>query len=357
MGKPVLHQFLVGAAPGDAITDYALLLRRWLREDGFRSEIFAESIDSALVNEVRPYLRYRPSCPGEVIVLHHSIGSTVVDYLLSLDVRFLLIYHNVTPPDFFHGVDQALVKQLETGRSQLARLRERTVQGLGVSRYDELELQEAGFSPTGVLPIPLEESHYTMEPNRELVKHYQNGGPNVLFVGRLVPNKRQEDLIKLLYHYRRIASSAKLFLVGSPWVKPYADWLQELADELVMSEAVVFAGHVPQRDLVTYYRLANVYVSMSEHEGLGKPLIESMYFDVPIVAYKAAAVPETLGGTGVLFRYKNYEALAEVVDILVRDADLRQRITARQQERVRIFLEPQVRQVWENQLRNVLWMG
>ena len=354
MVRRSLHQFVIGASPGDAITDHALLLRRWLREGGFHSEIFAEGIDPALADAAQPYLKYRPSHPRETVILHHSIGSAVVDYLLSLDVRILLIYHNVTPVEFLQSIDPVLALQLEKGRSQLVDLATKTVLGLGVSRYDELELQQAGFSPTGVLPIPLEESRYQTELNRELLQCYQGGGPNLLFVGRLVPNKRQEDLIKLLYYYRRIAPSARLLLVGSPWIPAYADWLHDLADELGLSEAVVFAGHVSQRDLVTYYRLADVYVSMSEHEGLGKPLIESMYFDVPVIAYAAAAVPETMEGSGILFHSKNYEALAEVVDMLTHDTDLRRRFITRQRERMQVFLAPQVQQVWEGLLRAFL---
>jgi glycosyltransferase involved in cell wall biosynthesis len=93
---------------------------------------------------------------------------------------------------------------------------------------------------------------------------------------------------------------------------------------------------------------------MSEHEGFGKPFIESMYLDLPILAYAAGGVPDTLGGVGVLFHHKDYEALAEVVDILVRDVHLRQRIIARQRERVQMFLEPQVREVWESLLKTNL---
>jgi glycosyltransferase involved in cell wall biosynthesis len=155
-------------------------------------------------------------------------------------------------------------------------------------------------------------------------------------------------LIKLLWYYRRIDPEARLFLVGPPWVPSYAEWLQELAEMLGLADAVVFTGHVSQQDLVTYYRLADIYVSMSEHEGFGKPLIESMYFGIPVLAYAAAGVPETMGGTGVLFREKDYEALAELVDMFIKDEALRNRIIAR--ERVKEFLEPLVQQKWEQYL-------
>ena len=166
-------------------------------------------------------------------------------------------------------------------------------------------------------------------------------------MGRLVPNKRQEDVIRLLHYYRRFEPTARLFLVGTPWMQAYTEWLQELTQELKLDDAVVFTGGVSQRDLVTYYQLADLYVSMSEHEGFGKPLIESMYLGLPVLAYAAAGVPGTLGGSGILFRQKNHEALAELVDILVSDDALRERIITRQQERARCFLAPVIRQEWQ----------
>ena len=349
-----LHQFIIGATPGDAITDHALVIQRWLREEGFRSEIYAESIHPSLFDTIRLYREYRPSRPGERVVLHHSIGSDLVDDLLNQNVQVLLIYHNVTPPSFFQPADPALTAQVQRGREQLKRLRERTVLALGVSAFNERELKELGFPRTGVLPIVLNPSQYNAELNTELLARYRDGAPNLLFVGRLVPNKRQEDLIKLLWYYRRVDPSARLFLVGAPWVPAYAEWLRELADELGLGDAVIFTGHVSQRDLVTYYRLADVYVSMSEHEGFGKPLIESMYFGIPVLAYAAAGVPETMGGAGILFHSKDYEALAELVDMIVKDEALRSRIIARQRERVVEFLEPAVRRKWKRYLSLVM---
>src|SRR5262249_30873453 len=148
---------------------------------------------------------------------------------------------------------------------------------------------------TGVLPISLDPARYALPPNPELRARFEPGGPLLLFVGRLVPNKRQEDLIKLLYFYRRIEPAARLLLAGDPWGPAYAQWLRELAAYLGLQEAVLFAGHISQADLVTYYGLADLYVSMSEHEGFGKPLIESMYLGLPVLAYGATAVRGTLG--------------------------------------------------------------
>jgi glycosyltransferase involved in cell wall biosynthesis len=347
MSKMRLDQFVIGASPGDAITDHALLLQKWLREDGFHSDVFAESVHPDLANSVQSYFSYRPRKEHEIVVLHHSIGSDIVDYLLTLNVRILLIYHNITPPEFVQDVDPALGRQLMRGREQLKELRSRTILGLGVSTYDENELKEVGYTNTGVLPIVLNESRYDIPSNLELLRRYDDDYVNLLFVGRLVPNKRQEDLIKLLYHLRRIEPRVRLFLVGSAWLPAYADWLRELADTLNVENLVDFTGFVTQQDLVTYYRMADLYVSMSEHEGFGKPFIESMYFGVPIVAYKAAAVPETLGCAGIMFSHKDCEVLAELLHMLMRDRNFKKSLVDQQRSRLQMFLEPQVRLIWQ----------
>ena len=119
---------------------------------------------------------------------------------------------------------------------------------------------------------------------------------------------------------------------------------------LGLEEAVIFAGHASQQAMVTYYRHAALYVSMSEHEGFGKPLVESMYFNLPVLAYASTGVPDTLGGAGVLFHAKDFEALAELVDLLIYDPALRGRVLARQQERLRTFLAPAVRARWQHYL-------
>lgn len=354
MKGQILHQMTVGAMAGDAITDHVFLLRRWLREMGFTSEVFAEHIHPNLDGDVKPLSAYRPDPREQWVIYHHSIGSSVVDTLLALPVRLIVVYHNVTPPRFFSAIDPPLARQMEEGRRQLELLRSRTGLALGVSPFNEAELSALGFERTAVLPLALDESWYQLPSNPAILRRYNGTGPLLLFVGRLVPNKKQEDLIKLLYFYRRIKPAARLILVGAAWVPQYEAWLHDLTRDLGLDEAVLFAGHVSHEDMLTYYRIADLYVSMSEHEGFGKPLIESMYLGLPVLAYAAAGVPSTLDSAGVLFHHKEYEALAELVGILVEDERLRRRIITVQHERARLFLEPAVRQRWEEHLKSLL---
>jgi glycosyltransferase involved in cell wall biosynthesis len=182
---------------------------------------------------------------------------------------------------------------------------------------------------------------------------FDDGRRNLLFLGRIAPNKKQEDLMKLLHFYRRIEPDARLILVGSGQLSNYTNWLHDFAFTLDLEDSVVFTGHVSQAEMIAFYQIADLYVSMSEHEGFGKPLIESMYFDLPVLAYHSTAVPYTMGDAGVLFRYKHYEALAEVVDILVNDESIRQSIILRQQLRVQDYFEPLLNERWNLFLKSL----
>lgn len=354
MGKTkAIHQFLTGATQGDAITDQAFVIRRWLREMGFDSHIYALHVHSGIQHEVRPLTTYRSSKKETWGIYHHSIGSELVAFLQNHALRLILIHHNVTPPQFFAGVDPAWVERAQQGQQQLRMICGQTDLALADSEFNELDLREAGYEETAVLPITLPENQYALPLNQQLANELQQQKPNLLFVGRFATNKRQEDLVKLLYYYHRIRPEARLILVGDRWTIGYDKWVERLAADLGLASHVILTGKVSQQDMVTYYKTADLYVSMSEHEGFGKPLIESMYLELPVLAFASTSVPYTLGQAGVLFHQKDYERLAELVDILVTDQPLRQRIITRQQQRVKTFLEPHVRLLFQNYLNQL----
>jgi glycosyltransferase involved in cell wall biosynthesis len=353
MSERVLHQFTEGAYIGDAVSDQAFLIQRWLRQLGFQSELYAERIQPELAERVLPARQYRPQASERCLIHHHAVGSIVADRLMEIGLPQILIYHNITPAEFFEKTDPALAEGLRRGRKQLQQMRSQTWLGLGDSIYNESELIALGYASTGVLPIVLDESRFAAPSNEALLAECDSGRPLLLFVGRFMPNKCQEDLIKLLYYLRRIQPDARLVLVGNTSNSEYVDWQLAQARDLGIESAVRITGHVSHEEMLTFYRTADLYVSMSEHEGFGKPLIESMYSGLPVLAYASSAVPDTLGGAGILFHRKDYEALAELVILLVEDERLRRRIIARQTERVRDFLEPRVRSRFEGFLHQL----
>lgn len=353
MTKLSLNQYLEAAMVGDATTDHAFMLQRWLREMGIDSQIYAEYCQPEIEGNVKPARSYRLKNKEGLLIYHHAIGSRAAERLIEEGQALILIYQNITPPEFFKSLDPSMARQMTLGREQLAALRQQTKLALGASDYSENELKEFGYSQTGVIPLVLKEEEYQIPANEELIQQYRDRGPILLFVGRLVPNKRQEDLIKLLYYYRRIEPNAILLLVGGHFPPGYTHWIKELSIDLGLDKAVIFTDHLSIKEMSSYYQLADFFVSMSEHEGFCKPLIESMYFNLPVIAYKAAAIPYTMANAGVLFQHKHFEALAELVDMLNRDLDLRQQIVSGQNRRLVDFMEPKVRTNFEHQLKNL----
>ncbi len=349
-----MHQVLTGATAGDAITLHALDIQRWLQELGVRSDLYALHLHQSMETQVRPLTSYRPRRDEPFVIYHHSIGSDVPDYLLARSSRLLLIYHNVTPPEFFARVNPGWAQLAQQGQAQLGQLRPKTALALADSAFNEADLLAAGYTNTGVLPIALPEGQYAVQENETVAQELAGKRPLLLFVGRFSPNKRQEDVVKLLAAYRRIQPNAHLALVGDPWIIGYDRFVRDMAANLGVEAALLMPGKVSQQDLVTYYRAADLYVSMSEHEGFGKPLIESMYLNLPILAYAAPGVVDTLGKTGVRVHEKEFARLAELTDILLTDQPLRQRLIAGQREHVQQFLETAVQRQFTDYLHTLM---
>jgi glycosyltransferase involved in cell wall biosynthesis len=353
VSQSTLHQFLTGATAGDAITSQAFMIRGWLRDLGFKSEIFAQYVHESVAGDIKQLAAFRRTRGEAWAIYHHSIGSEVPDFLSQQPVTLLLIYHNITPAEFFEQVDPRWFNLARKGVAQLNNLRDQTGMALADSSFNELELISNGYKATSVLPITLRQEHYDEPINAITESEIRRSEPNLLFVGRLAPNKKQEDLVKLMGYVHCIHPAARLFLIGSRWEIGYDKYVEQVAASLGLAEMVVLTGKVSHQDLLTYYRTADLYVSMSEHEGFGMPLIESMYCELPVLAYGVAAVPSTMGTTGVIFTEKHFAELAELVNILITDKPLRRRLIARQKEHVQAFLEPQTRRIFEGTLQSL----
>ncbi len=333
-----VHQLTSNFDVGDAIGNHIRALRGLLRGWGYASEVFAQYIHESLVRDTRFFTRYRDLAdPRNVVLFHFSIGSEVTSFFAGLPDRKVLVYHNITPPEYFVGVNARVADRCRRGRWELQRLAAVTDLALGVSEFNRRELEAAGFRRTGVLPILLDWPSYGHPPVRALEQSYRQG-TNLLYVGRIAPNKRIEHLIKIYYFYRRLDPGSRLIVVGSAVdTEGYLAGLQKLAAELGVLDGVVFTGSVPQAELCTYYRLAAVYLSMSEHEGFCVPLLEAMHFGVPIVAYAAAGVPGTLGGAGLLVEEADFPMIAELIHRVVAEPVLRDAVVAGQRERLKAF--------------------
>ena len=336
----IVNQWVPAAHRGDAIGDSARSVRDLLRGLGHQSELFALTIDDDLKDQVMPFSD--PAARGgEITIFHYALPSPMTEAFASLEDGRILQYHNVTPASYFAPYDSALYRLAALGRQELATLVGHIELALGDSEYNRRELESLGFAPTGVFPIAVDTSRITRRARRPALEQILDDGlVNFLFVGRIAPNKKIEDHIRLAEYYKRYVDAYYRFIfVGRYDVVPqYYSTIRALMTEYrLLNDRFVFTGPVPDEELAIYYRQAAVYVSLSEHEGFCAPLVEAMAADVPILAYAAAAVPDTLGGAGVQFAPKNLEQAAELLGALAFDDQLRADVIAGQRRRLLEF--------------------
>ena len=332
-----VHQLLPTLAVGDAIGNQVRMLRRWLRERGWRSEIFCIHYDPRLSDEATPWVAGRLRADDGVIY-HHSIGSALTPVAAAHAGPKLLVHHNVTPPEFFASYRPEYAPLLTQGRAELGNLAPAFAASVGDSAFNASELAAAGFRAPGVMPIAVDPIAWDQVADPEWMARLQDGARNLLFVGRVAPNKRQEHAIALLHRLLPRVPNARLVLVGPETPgDPYASCLRILAEQLGVAARVWVTGELSQAQLHACYRSAALFVSFSEHEGFGVPLVEAMWFDVPVLAYDAGAVAETLGSGGILVTEKSWAQMAVLAQRMLDDASLRETILRAQRRRRAAF--------------------
>lgn len=328
-----VHQLLAALSYGDAIGNEALVIQGHLRRAGFESDIFAERVHPRMAHLARPLWEYAEvSSPETVCLFHFSIGSAAGRLIYHAPDRLVSIYHNITPAHHFLGFHPHLAGLCYHGRRELAAFAPRTELALGDSEFNRKELEESGYARTGVLPIVLDLSAYQAPPSPVIRRLYHDDRTNLLFVGRIIPNKKIDDLIRVFACYQRYVNPrSRLLLVGDHrGHEKYYDRLQELVRDLRLDE-VVFSGHVDDDDLRAYYSAADLFLCLSEHEGFCVPLLEAMSFGLPVLAYDAGAVRETLRGGGLLLTDKTPLTVAELVHDVLSNPGLRQTVLTTQE--------------------------
>jgi L-malate glycosyltransferase len=298
-----VHQVLATLGYGDAIGHEVLGIQRVLRKAGFQSEIFVETADPRLEDLTLDYREMVGAVtPDDVLIHHFSIGSRASRTAYALPGRMVLVYHNITPPEYFVGVHKDLVKLCFRGRRELTAYIARCDLALGDSEYNRAELASIGFPRTGVLPVVPDFSHLDGAPNPLVAGGFDDGWTNVLFVGRVIPNKRFETIIRAFHVYRtRHNPRSRLLLVGSySGFEKYLAMLHSLIARLGTPD-VHFLGHVSNEELSAFYDVADLFLCASAHEGFCVPIVEAFHKGIPVLAYASTAVPATMDGGGVLY--------------------------------------------------------
>lgn len=327
----------------DAVSQHTLEAQKVLHSMGFVSEIFATSFGPGLAGRVRPIEELPVEGDGRQWICYQlSIGSPAADVILRHPAPKIVNYHNITPPELVDAWMPFLGEEVRLGRVQLQALAPVAELGIGVSRFNAAELDEAGYRRTAVAPLMADTSQFARSPDparRHLLdRAKEEGGADWLFVGQMLPHKAFEDVVRAFACYlRAFDARARLHLVGRPSCRTYAEAVRRYVSSLGMDEKVDIAGSVSQAELAAYYQAADVFVCLSGHEGFCAPLIEAMHLGVPVVAYGVAAVPETVVDAGVVLPVKSPEVVATAVHRVMDDRALRERLVDKGIERAGAF--------------------
>lgn len=356
-----IDQVLVSASPGDAVTNSAFEFRDLLRRLG-PSDIYARYFDPNLAADVFPLERYgqRPHArPEDVLCLHASIGEPdVMSFLRERSERLVVVYHNISPADAFRDYDPRFAGLLEEGRKDLAELAGRADAALAVSEYNAEELRALGYRDVRVSPLVVDLARLRdVTPHPGTTRHLQTAveGPVALFVGQLLPHKRP-DLLLQAFHVLRtyLVRDAHLVLAGPARLSGYRRALETFLRELNLPQAWI-TNALGDDELAAFYRRADVFVTASEHEGFCVPLVEAMAFDVPIVARRHAAIPDTLGGAGILLPPDDDPVLlAEAMAAVMTDRALADELRRRGRKRLAAFDPEQARSIFLNHIAEIV---
>lgn len=347
-------QFIPTIAYGDAVGNDTVALKQAMLNMGYDTEIYAESVVPPLGKETATKIEDElPNMEkGDVAILHLSTGAELNFSFAKLKCRKIVIYHNITPPKYFHESDTYIEGINEWAIEGAKYLSDKVDYCIADSEYNKKELKNMGFCcPIDVLPILIPFEDYKKKPSEKIIKKYDDEYTNIVFTGRIVPNKKQENIIAAFYHYKKYYNpKSRLFLVGSyAEENVYYRRLRKYVEELKLSD-VYFTGHIKFNEILAYYNLADVFLCMSEHEGFCVPLVEAMFFKKTILAYNSSAIPYILGGSGWLLNTKAPLEVAGAINYVIEHPDFRQKMIDKQLNRLQDFSYEKIRKEFERLL-------
>lgn len=324
-----IHQYVYEVLPADGVGNCVFFIQKLLRSLGVASEIYSDCIDSSFVENVRPTQEYCDA-PGQLLLVHHYVSNPAAEWLLDRQDPILLVYHNITPSECFAS-GHPLASLCREGREQLVKWVNIFHGAIALSPFSARELTELGYRQVSTLPIAVDAERCLRQDADPKLLAALRDGCNVLFVGRIVEHKCQHDLIAMFdMLLRQVDFPVRLILAGK---KISPDYVETIKKEIVarnLQDDVMLCGPLNEAELAACYHSADVFVSMSEHEGFGMPLIEASLHGIPVLAYAAGSVPDTLGSGGLLFHEKDPRVVAALLKLVLTQPSLRLRILSEQ---------------------------
>ncbi len=326
--KKRIAQLLPSFAEHDAMSDYVKSWNEILTKGGFSMSTFARFLPGRSSLKIRSYLDFNQN-EFDLAILHLGIGDPINDIVKDLSIPLVVYYHNITPARFYKYYNWDLYELLVRGREQLNELASFACLGIGASKFSEKELIENNYRQTSVIPVFFDPRKLGRIQSSSRIKKYLNKEEitNITFLGRFSKHKAQIDLVKAFYIYRKYYNpKSRLNLVGNIVEQAYLGEVTKLIRALKIAEFINIPGIVSDEEMRAYYEESSVFISMSEHEGFFVPVLEANYYKVPMIAFDAGAVSETMGEAGILLDTKKPEIVASTIDRLVRDHNLRKYI-------------------------------
>ncbi len=347
-------QFLPAFRMGDAIGSYTWHIHRIIESWGERSLIFCEFFHNDTMDKALYYRKYdNMKNEDDTIIYHFSIGSKITDYILGLPQKKIMIYHNITPPEYFRMYSRILYREVKKGRDELLSLKGKFDLYLADSEYNREELAEAGFENACLLPLTINwEDLFAVRPCRIYKKMFDDGRVNILFTGKISPQKRIEDLIKVFYHYKKTLNpQSRLILMGDKegLFSHYYLSILSMINRLGLDD-VVFTGFTDARQWVSVYRSADIFLCLSAHEGFCAPVMEAMTAGIPVVSVGDCALKYTMGYGGVLLDERDHLKTAFLIDRICRDNELKKSIVANQDRWYREYLKKDLSKILKGYL-------
>ena len=331
-----VHQLVPTISPRDAVGNHTLALREVIRSLGFDSEIFSMFRHPDLMSDTH-YIDHLPA-DADAVIYQLSIGSPVAERWACHPALKIANYHNITPISLVGKWDGLLAAEVQLGREQMARYAEVCDHAICDSDFNKSELDELGYASTETIPVLFDLSQAA--PDRPTLTKLQGNrqGPQVLFVGRVYPNKAHHDLIAAVRTLRELhGDDAHLHFVGTDGPPGYRKVVETIVTHAGMRDHVTFHGSVSQEQLVAHYLSADVFCCLSDHEGFCVPVIEAMHHGLPVVAFDCTAVGETVADGGLLLTDKNPLVVASALHRISTDLDLVQRLRYAGRQRANAF--------------------
>ncbi len=351
-----IFQVIENIVFGDAISNHSVNIYHILKENGYETAIYAVHFDTRLDKQMVFSIDQLPKLREDDLIIYQMCQRSILNTMIPVwKCKKACIYHNVTPADFFLQYDDFQPSFQKRGLREIRKLNHVFDYVWGDSWFNCQDLVAMGYDKNKVLPFPIliDFSDFIQKPDEKILNKYSDDWTNILFVGRIAPNKKQEDIIRIFTYYKKYMNqNSRLILIGSFFNTVYQNCLEKYVKELKVKD-VIFPGHISFKEILAFYKTADIFLCMSEHEGFCVPLLEAMIFDIPIIAYECTAVPETLGESGILVKDKDPAKVSFIIEQIIKNEELQKEMIEKQRRRLCDFSFDKVSRGFLDQIEKI----